>query len=316
MNARNDSVTHIVDDRALLELGRVLQQKGYCFTTVTPATHGRNLERRERAQTLRDIFGWSKPFERSLLMDSEFELARRAGILERHAHGWRSAVRWSTLDGLLVAHSAYPTENPDDVFFGPDTYRFVRLIKDFLSAGAAIGRAVDVGCGSGAAALVIARRRPDAEVVAVDINPLALRLAAVNARLASITNIGTKLGDMLNDVHGNFDLIVANPPFMMDSASRKYRDGGGALGAEISLRIVETALARLNRRGTLLLYTGVAIVDGKDLFLQTIERFLAAHDCSWHYEEIDPDVFSEELATPAYKAVERIAVVGLRLTLR
>lgn len=315
MTAGGDNITDFLDDEALLELGRVLQQKEYRFTTVTPLTHSRHLAKHPSAENLRDIFGWSKPFQRNRLTTSEFNLAERAGILEAHADGWRSIVRWSTLDDLLLVHSAYPTEGPDDVFFGPDTYRFVRLLKDFLRTGAAVERAVDIGCGSGAAALVIASQHPDAEVLAVDINPLAVRLAAINARLASVANVETALSNILGAVDDSFDLIVANPPFMMDSASRKYRDGGGALGAELSLKIVDAALSRLNAHGTLVLYTGVAIVDGKDLFLENLHQLLDGQACNWSYDEIDPDVFGEELATPRYDAVERIAVVGLRLTL-
>ncbi|WP_141119835.1 methyltransferase, partial [Mycobacterium avium] len=78
---------------------------------------------------------------------------------------------------LLLAHSAFPTEAADAVFFGPDTYRFASVIEESLRQRfAPIRRAVDIGCGSGAGALLVARARPDAEVLAVDINPKALRM--------------------------------------------------------------------------------------------------------------------------------------------
>ena len=78
----------------------------------------------------------------------------------------------------------------------------------------------------------------------------------------------------MSALDGTFDLIVANPPYMADPARRAYRDGGGALGADLSLRIVAAALDRLAPGGRLMLYTGVAIVDGVDPFRQAAEAML------------------------------------------
>ena len=44
----------------------------------------------------------------------------------------KSRVRLATIDDLLFVHSAFPTDPPDAVFFGPDTYRFVRFVRSFL----------------------------------------------------------------------------------------------------------------------------------------------------------------------------------------
>ena len=74
------------------------------------------------------------------------------------------------------------------------------------------------------------------------------------------------------------------------------------------------ALAHLAPGGRLLLYTGVAIVDGCDPLLAELEALLKRFDGSWTYREIDPDVFGEELARPVYADVDRIAAVGLVAT--
>lgn len=95
---------------------------------------------------------------------------------------------------------------------------------------------MDIGCGSGAGALLVARARPDAEVLAVDINPKALRMSAVNAELANVPNVSVYHSDVLDGVDGRFDLILANPPYMKDSQQRSYRHGGGELGEALSLR--------------------------------------------------------------------------------
>jgi methylase of polypeptide subunit release factors len=304
-------------DLALLQLGRRLQADGYRFVTPTPLTHQRVNDRAfgQSARTLREVFGWSRSFEPGLLSADEQRQLQQAGVLEESNGRLKSHVRWSSLDDLLFVHSGFPTDSADAVFFGPDTYRFAQLIHRHLQQNfAPIRRAVDIGCGAGVGAIVIARARRDAEVLAVDINPAALRLTAVNAALAEVASVSIEASDVLQDVDGSFDLIVANPPYMADPAERAYRHGGGALGAQLSVRIVEQALNRLNPGGSLVLYTGVAMVDGCDPFLAALTPYLDTARFGWIYHEIDPDVFGEELLTPGYQRVERIAVVALVVT--
>ena len=305
-------------EQGMLALGRHLRSGGYQFVAVTPDTHQHYLKRMvERpVRDLRDIFGWSRFFGKDQVCTEIFDLMQQAGVLARKGELWRSLVRWSSLDDLLCAHSAYPTDAADAVFFGPDTYRFARLIESHLTDHAgSVRRAVDIGCGSGAGAMLVARACPKADVLAVDINPQALRLADINSQLAGLSNIRTTQSNLLANVEGDFDLIVANPPYMMDSQERAYRHGGGTLGAGLSERIVSAALERLAPGGSLVLYTGVAIVAGRDVFREGLQQRLADQPCSWRYQEIDPDVFGEELLKPAYAEVERIAAVGLVLTL-
>jgi SAM-dependent methyltransferase len=302
---------------ALLQLGRRLQADGYRFITPTPLTHQRVNDRTfgQSARTLREVFGWSRPFEPGLLSPQEQRQLHEAGVIEESNGHLRSHVRWSSLDDLLFVHSGFPTDAADAVFFGPDTYRFAQLIHSHLQQTCApVGRAVDIGCGAGVGAIVIARARRDAEVLAVDINPAALRLTAVNVALAEVANVSIEASDILRDVDGQFDLIVANPPYMADPAERAYRHGGGELGAQLSFRIVEQALDRLAPGGSLVLYTGVAMIDGCDPFLAAVTPYLEATRFAWTYRELDPDVFGEELLTPGYQRVERIAVVALIVT--
>ncbi|VVM38592.1 methyltransferase [Pseudomonas fluorescens] len=301
-------------DRALLELGASLRESHYRFITPTPLTHQRVLERYSTplATDLRDVFGWSMPFTRELFSHAELDALEKEGIIEHHGDLWRSAVRWSTLNDLLFVHSAYPTTQSDSVFFGPDTYRFAQAIEALLEQRLEpVKRAVDIGCGAGVGAVIIARMCDEADVLAVDINPRAVRLTAVNAELAGTSNVTAYHSDLLCSVEGRFDLIVANPPYMNDHQHRAYRHGGGALGEALSVRIVRESLPRLETHGTLLLYTGVAMVAGRDPFLAAVEPLLSGDHFGWTYHEVDPDVFGEELLQPGYESVERIAAVVL-----
>ncbi|QBE67536.1 class I SAM-dependent methyltransferase [Pseudoduganella lutea] len=306
------------DAAALLDLGRALRAAGYRFTTVTPATHSRVKGRSDHvwARDLADIFGWSRPFRAEALSAELLALMVRAGIAQPHRDGWRSTLRASTLGGELYFHSAYPTSEPDAVFFGPDTYRFARALRSELAVIAATGRpvrrAADVGAGGGPGALTVARHCPGAEVLALDINARAMHLCRINAQLAELDNVVVRHSNLLQDVPGEFDLIVSNPPYLLDKSERAYRHGGGELGAGLSLALTKQALSRLAPGGSLLLYTGVAMLHNDDPFLRRIEPLLAHAGMSWQYEEIDPDVFGEELDTPAYAEADRIAAVWLK----
>jgi methylase of polypeptide subunit release factors len=316
---RETTVPHSYLESALLQLGSLLRASGYTFVTPTPLTHQRVNERtgNTNGKTLRDAFGWNRSFERGLLPPSEEKVLTASGLLERDLDQLKSMVRWSTLDNLLLVHSAFPTTQEDSVFFGPDTYRFAQVIELYLrSTTSVIKRAVDIGCGTGAGAMLIADANPHAEVFAVDINPKALSFTRVNARLAGLSNVVSRTSNVLNDMDGSFDLIVANPPYMKDSKQRTYRHGGDALGADLSVRIVHEAVERLSKGGSLVLYTGVAIVEGQDPFLASVKERLEQASLTWSYRELDPDVFGEELLEPGYENVDRIAAVELIVTRR
>jgi methylase of polypeptide subunit release factors len=303
-----------VQHQALLALGAALRARKYQFTTVTPATQARVLARPSAPEhaTLRDIFGWSRPFTAAAIDDELLACMRAAGVLEEQNGLLRSTVRMSTLAGEWLFHSAYPTTQADAVFFGPDTCRFVRAMEQTPAPAAEpVRRIVDIGCGSGVGAITLARRFPQAEVLAVDINDRALALADVNIHLAGVENASAHHSNLLTQVDGLFDLIVANPPYLLDAAERAYRHGGGKLGAGLSLQIVQAAIVRLAHGGALWLYAGVAMEHGEDAFLRQATAMLEEAGLRWTYEEIDPDVFGEELETTGYAGVERIAAVWL-----
>ena len=298
-------------DRALAALLDRLERLGYDFVAPTPATHMLVVARAEmtEARNLRDVFGWSLPFTGAALPPDLLDLLARGGALAEEGGRFRSRVRVSRVAGLLLLHGAYPTDRPDSVFLGPDTYRFVHFLEAELPRALRPGRIVDMGAGAGAGGLVAARRFPEASVVLVDANAEALRLARINAAAAGIA-VETLLGRSLDDVPGAFDLVVANPPFMIDEGGPLYRDGGDMLGARLSLDWALAAARRLPPAGRILLYTGSAIVAGRDGLREALARDLDPLACTFDYRELDPDIFGEQLALPGYRAVERIAAIG------
>src|SRR5207247_4657464 len=74
---------------------------------------------------------------------------------------------------------------------------------------------LDVGTGSGGIALRFAAKFPEAEIYAVDISEDALELARENAaRLGLSDRVRFFRSNLLQDVDGTFDLIVANLPYI------------------------------------------------------------------------------------------------------
>jgi methylase of polypeptide subunit release factors len=300
-----------VSGDALLRLLAVLAREGYSFVTPTPLSHARVLARSpgKTARNLRDVLGWSLPFEPGTLPPEIQDLLEEASALGRENGLLRSRLRVSGIGERLFLHSAFPTDAQDSVFFGPDTYRFVDFIRSELPRFGTARRLVDLGTGSGAGAIMAAPLVPGARITLLDINPSALRLAAANARHAGL-EAELVQGGSIGDIAGLVDLVIANPPYIVDEEGRDYRDGGDMHGARLSLDWTLAAARRLEPGGHMLLYTGSAIVDGRDRLREALERDLPALGCTLRYREIDPDVFGEELEKPAYGDVERIAAVG------
>lgn len=305
------------DPDLLVELGRLLRARGYAFVCPTPATHAIVLARPVPAPAgLRDVFGWNRPFDADALDPAVFDLSHAGGLLRPDGARWRSRIRFSTAGDLLFAHSAYPTRDRDAVFFGPDTYRFAAFVRRTLAGWTApagrAARVLDLGCGSGAGGIVAARDLGAAtELVLSDVNAGALPFAQANATLAGLS-IRPVESDLFDRLAGDFDLILMNPPYLVDDEARSYRHGGDAHGMALPLRMVEQSIPRLRPGGLLLAYTGSPVIDGRDCFRTGVEALLQPAR-RLAYKEIDPDIFGEELAGPAYRDVDRIAAVTLRI---
>ena len=298
---------------ALLQLLDLLERAGYDFVPVTPDTHRRIIARPSKAEArnLRDVFGWSCRFAPDLLAPEMLRLLDEAGVLERDGDLLKSSIRVGRIHGRLIIHSAFPSDEQDAVFFSPDTFRFVDFVRAELVRMPRVQRLVDIGAGAGAGALSAAAVVPGARLTLAEINPVALRLGRINARHAGL-DVEAVEGE-IDDVRGPFDAAIANPPFMIDEDSRTYRDGGDMHGARVSLDWAIAAAERFSPGGRFIMYTGAAIIEGKDALRQALEERAPALGCTLRYRELDPDLYGEELEKPAYADVERIAAVGVVL---
>ena len=93
----------------------------------------------------------------------------------------------------------------------PETEELVELILAENSEESL--KVLDIGTGSGAIALALAKARPDWSVTATDISQEALDLASNNAKNQKL-NIFFKKSDCFAEISEKYDIIVSNPPYI------------------------------------------------------------------------------------------------------
>ena len=128
-------------------------------------------------------------------------------------------------------------------------------------------RLVDVGTGSGILAITFALEQPELEVVAADISDDALALAQENAeRLGVSQRIAFRRSDLLDQIDGSFDWIVANLPYIptadISGLQREVRFDppmaldGGEDGLAIVKRLIESIPGKIASNGVVALELG------------------------------------------------------------
>ena len=134
-------------------------------------------------------------------------------------------------------------------------------------------RIVDVGTGSGAIALALAKEFPHAEIHATDISAPALEIARANAvRHQLADRIQFHQTDLLAGLNLPFDFIVSNPPYVGESEEdqvqlevRKFEPRNavfaGATGLEVIERLIPQAQAALEPGGWLIMEISGTIAD-------------------------------------------------------
>jgi release factor glutamine methyltransferase len=146
----------------------------------------------------------------------------------------------------------------------PETELLVELALQRLPTA---GRIVDLGTGSGAIALAIARERPQARVMATDASRDALAVALRNAARLGLTHVGFLHGDWFAPLAGErFNLIVSNPPYIeaddphLGQGDLRFEPASalasGADGLDDIRRIVEGARTHLEPGGWLMMEHG------------------------------------------------------------
>jgi release factor glutamine methyltransferase len=188
--------------------------------------------------------------------------ARFADLLARRIRGEPVAY----LTGTREFWSLSLDVTPDTLIPRPDTETLVTLALELIPTDAD-WRIADLGTGSGAIALALARERPGCRVTATDSSPAALAVAQGNALRHGLENIEFVAGDWCSALNGNrFALIVSNPPYIpagdphLAQGDVRFEPRGALAAGEAGLDalrdIVRCAAGHLAGPGWLLLEHG------------------------------------------------------------
>jgi release factor glutamine methyltransferase len=146
----------------------------------------------------------------------------------------------------------------------PETEELVeRVLALPLPAAPAV---LDMGTGSGVLGLTLAADLPGAHATLADLSPDALALAAENAQRLGLTNVTLVHSDLFANLPGEYDLIVANLPYVAEReraglAAEVRHDPemalfSGADGLDLIRRFIPDAFARLRPGGWLAMEIG------------------------------------------------------------
>ena len=235
------------------------------MTTVAEALHQARAQGLDRADAMA-LLGALLARSRTWLLthdDAPLDDAQQARWQDWLARR-RDDVPVAYLTGQHEFHGLMLAVTPDVLDPRPDTETLVDWALDVLAA-LPPGRAlVDLGTGSGAIALALKSRRPDAQVGAVDLSAAALAVARSNGERLGLA-VDWHEGAWFAPLTGRmFDLIVSNPPYIAEGDAHlpalRHEPllalTSGADGLDAIRQIVAAAPAHLAPGGWLLLEHG------------------------------------------------------------
>lgn len=218
--------------------------------------------------------------------DAELLLMRAAGRdrawLLTHPEAELTASQVAAFDGWIARRARHEpiqyilgeTEfyglalrvTPDVLIPRPETEHLVEAVMERIASDARV-RICDVGTGSGAIAVALAKALQGAEVTALDLSPAALKIAKENAARHGVAGRVQFLeSDLLGGVRGEaFDVVVSNPPYVRDDEVLEAQVVefephaalfAGPTGLEIYQRLIPEAREVLVPGGWLLMEIG------------------------------------------------------------
>jgi len=186
--------------------------------------------------------------------------------------------------------------NPDVLIPRPDTEVIVEEALAVCRAAAPRRpRILDIGTGSGAIALALAKELPEARITATDISPAALAVAQKNARLLGLSDsIIFQVSDLFEQIQGTFDMIVSNPPYIGAAEYETLEEGvrnfepkpallAGQTGVEFYEKLIYQARSYLNDNGWLLLEIGARQSESVQAIMKAGDRFYSHIDVRTDY---------------------------------
>lgn len=160
---------------------------------------------------MQHVTGWSRAQQLTRLRDAlpAADCARFEALVSRRQRGEPVAY----LTGERGFWTLTLQVSPAVLVPRPETEILVEWALELLRPLHA-PRLADLGTGSGAIALALAAERPDTVVEATDASDDALKVARGNAESLGLSRVRFAQGHWCEPLHGAYDLLVSNPPYI------------------------------------------------------------------------------------------------------
>ena len=188
---------------------------------------------------------------------------------------------WFGLDLLVNSATLIPR---------PETAELVEWILQTMPADEPLS-VLDIGTGTGCIAIALKQRRPNWQVTGLDISSEALQIAQQNA-IRNKTQVNWLQQDIFSDSTGTFDLIVSNPPYVLDSEKSSMESNVLDYEPHSALFVPDDDPLQFYRRIC-------SMKSGKSIFFEVNERFAEQvaqllRDNNYNNVQIKTDIYGKQ----------------------
>ena len=228
------------------------------------------------------------------------------GLTRGAGDGLCAAFRLDLIHGLFL-FSDWPAGDLEEALPPGE----ITAILYRAAAGFDGGRVLDLGCGSGTLALLLAG--PGVPAVGTDVNPRAIALARLNARVNDRGGVEFREGSLYQPVRNeSFDLIVSQPPFIPSApgVDRHIFLHGGERGDELARAIIAGSAEHLAPDGRAFVFSDWALRDGERLADRIPHERLRA--TLYVSRPIDPAGYAASYSDELAEVLRERGITGIR----
>ena len=181
--------------------------------------------------------------------DTIDDLVAYEGLVKRRA----ANEPYEYIVGSASFYDIHLAVEPGVLIPRPETEILIDLVAEIIEKEH-ITSIAEIGIGSGAISIVLARKFPDLKIVATDICDMPLKVAAKNIQTFGLEKqITLKKSNLIDEVHKKIELLVSNPPYIAEDfilrsnvVDHEPKEAlfGGRVGDELLKQIIRDAKKR------------------------------------------------------------------------